>query len=1111
MYASPLTSALTLNPHRHRLHSANEGLSFTGTALKRGGIAVKRHIIRKARSRGMIRHPSPRRFAILISLFILSASQEVRRFEAGRTISDKLKGGEAHLYAIALTSNQLLDLVVEQRGIDVEVRLFAPDGKQLVEMDSPNGKNGPEPLLAITSVDGIYRLVIRSLENNAAAGQYEVKMTEPRTATERDRARAEAFKLFSQSMGLRNQKKYEDAVPLAERALELREQTPDAGNPALSNVINHLAWLYLRLAKDHLQRGEAFKAEPLFRRLLDLRERTSGTEDPDVITALNYLATIYHQRGEYMRARPPYLRALELLENKFGKEAAEVATVLHNLAALAREIGDYAQAESWANRALQIRKEKFGDDSKESAESYNELGAIYHFKGDYARAEALYRQALMIWQRLEADHPNVATALHNLASCYREQRDYTQAEELYLKAVKLRERKPEREHRDLAESLSGLAAVYHDQRQLTRAEPLYRRALEINEQTLGADHPAVAVSLNNLGVLEYDQADYAKAEDLYGRALQISERAFGSSHPDVALWLYNLAILYRAKGDASKAIAHLARVCEIRESELSRNLLTGSERQKLAYLALFAVETNETLSLHLQAAPNDPQAIELAATTLLRRKGRALDAMTDTLDRVRRHASTPVQAQLDRLSNVRAQLAALIFRGREAADLADYRSQLKRLEDEADSLEAEVSANNLEFRAQTQRVTLDAIQSAIPQDAVLVEFALYSPRVAGMKRDSNPRYAAYVFAAKGQPRSVDLGEAAEIDLAVAELRQALRDPLRSDVKRYARAAYGKVVQPLRGLLGQARHVLIAPDGLLNLIPFAALVDEQGRYLVARYSFVYLTSGRDLLRLQVQQSAKGNPMIIADPAYGEPRNSQPEIQSRSIAPFARLRQSAREAQAIKAILPEATLLTGEQATETAVKRVSGPSILHIATHGFFLPAIGGETGPAGAPPPGGTVAADRSFLQAPASRIKNLWLRSGLALAGANARRSDEDDGLLTALEVAGLDLWRTRLVALSACDTGVGEVKNGEGVYGLRRALVLAGSESQVMSLWPVSDAATREWMVSYYKALQAGQGRGDAAREVQLQMLKQPRRQHPFYWASFIQSGAWTKLNGRR
>jgi CHAT domain-containing protein len=137
------------------------------------------------------------------------------------------------------------------------------------------------------------------------------------------------------------------------------------------------------------------------------------------------------------------------------------------------------------------------------------------------------------------------------------------------------------------------------------------------------------------------------------------------------------------------------------------------------------------------------------------------------------------------------------------------------------------------------------------------------------------------------------------------------------------------------------------------------------------------------------------------------------------------------------------------------------------------------------------------------------LRSGLALSGANLVKDGNSDGILTALEASNLDLWGTKLVTLSACDTGVGEIKNGEGVYGLRRSFFLAGTESLVMSLWPVSDYVTREMMTSYYKELKQGLGRGEALRQAQLAMLK--RHPHPFYWASFIQSGEWANLDGQR
>ena len=272
------------------------------------------------------------------------------------------------------------------------------------------------------------------------------------------------------------------------------------------------------------------------------------------------------------------------------------------------------------------------------------------------------------------------------------------------------------------------------------------------------------------------------------------------------------------------------------------------------------------------------------------------------------------------------------------------------------------------------------------------------------------------------------------------------------------------------------------------------------------------------------------MVLANPAFdaGAPPTSAREHDAPAArrsadltsARFTRLPGTAAEAQAIGAIMPGVRVLTDAQATEATIKQLSRPTVLHIATHGFFLADQKKEEGARA-----GVVAAAGGAQPAP--RGENPLLRSGLALAGANALSGGAgEDGILTAYEAAGLDLWGTRLVVLSACETGVGEVQNGDGVYGLRRALVLAGSESQVMSLWQVSDEATRDFMVSYYKRLTAGDGRAEALRRVQLETLKaggpaaadrqrglldqvkrKADRTHPFYWAAFIQSGDWRPM----
>ncbi|MBO0798651.1 MAG: CHAT domain-containing protein, partial [Blastocatellia bacterium] len=280
---------------------------------------------------------------------------------------------------------------------------------------------------------------------------------------------------------------------------------------------------------------------------------------------------------------------------------------------------------------------------------------------------------------------------------------------------------------------------------------------------------------------------------------------------------------------------------------------------------------------------------------------------------------------------------------------------------------------------------------------------------------------------------------------------------------------------------------------------------ENRYLIERFNISYLTSGRDLLRLQNSPPSQEAPLVLADPLFGErpPRlaqafqrspNSRQPGQPGQIY-FRPLPGTRAEALAIKALMPDASLLLQKQATLAALKRARAPRILHIATHGFFLQQS--RQTEAGADDETNT---ELRLGRQTAEAQESLW-RSGLALS----------DGILTALEMAGLDLWGTKLVVLSACDTGLGEYLKGEGVQGLRRALVLAGSESQVMSLWPVTDQGAREFMIDYYKALQRGEGRSEGLRQVQLRLLRSQARRHPFYWAAFIQSGEWANLDGKR
>ncbi|MBD2212959.1 tetratricopeptide repeat protein [Nostoc linckia FACHB-104] len=926
---------------------------------------------------------------------------------------------------------------------------------------------------------------------------------------------AVAERLNQQVEQMYQQGKYSEALPLAERALAIREKLLTKKHPDVANSLNNLALLYS-------SQGSYAKAEGLYLRSLAIREKVLGQQHPDVANSLNNLALLYYSQGSYAKAEGLYFRSLAILEKVLGKEHPLVAQSLNNLAELYRLQGNYTKAEPLLVRSLAIVEKVLNKEHPLMAQSLNNLALIYLSQGSYAKTEPLLVRSLAILEKvLGKEHPFVAQSLNNLAELYRLQGSYTKAEPLLVRSLAIVEKVLNKEHPLVAQSLNNLAALYLSQGSYTKAEPLLVRSLVIVERVVGREHPDVATSLNNLAELYRLQGSYAKAEPLYLRSLKIREKVLGKEHPDVATSLSNLALLYWAQGDINRTTDFFTRGLAVEEQNLQLIYAVGSEQRKQNYAQTFSYSTDISIFLALQQPTNNPTLAKLALSTIFHRKGRVLDAMTNTVQTLRTQlADNPETKKLfDDWLNVQQQLATLVYRGQGEVKFEVYQAQIKQLETEKERLEEQVSAKSAEFRQAIQPVELAAIQAQIPQNAAMVEIVQYKPVNPKAQQDSEqwgkPRYAAVVLRASGEPKWVDLGDATTIDKSVASFRQFFTyQPIDGKppalLQKLARALDEQIMAPIRPLLGDARHLLLSPDGQLNLIPFEALKDEQNQYLVQRYAFSYLTTGRDLLSLQTTAKVASNPVIFAAIDY-EQQDTTVAAKSRGSnqrsfdfdnLAFDPLTATLAEGQQIQNIIPQASLILGKQATEAAIKQLNAPKILHLATHGFFLPDKEIKL-------PSNDL--NQQLEKAPALNLENPLLRSGLALAGFNNRqnkqKTDTDDGVLTALEVAGLNLRGTELVVLSACETGLGDVKIGGGVYGLRRALVIAGSQTQLLSLWQVADDGTKDLMVKYYEKLQAGKGRHEALREVQLELLNHPQYQHPYYWASFIPSGNWRAM----
>ncbi|MBI4750640.1 MAG: tetratricopeptide repeat protein [Acidobacteria bacterium] len=945
---------------------------------------------------------------------------------------------------------------------------------------------------------------------------------------------------------------YQRAEPLYQRAIANREKNLGPDHLEVATTLNNLAHMYLN-------QFEFAKAEPLLRRALTIREKALGPDHSETLVLVANLAIVSWGNGNYEQAETLFRRCLASQEKTLGPTHPRVVSILNNLAMVYRDKGDLTQAEQLYQQALLIKEKTLPPTHPDLGLAYSNLAMVYFEKGEYPKAENLFLKGAAIREKvLGPNHPDLGQTLNNLAVLYKEKGDFASAEPLYRRVLEINEKALGSENTNVAVSLNNLAVLYDESGEFSKAEPYLKRALAIWEKTFGPDHPNVGLALRNLAghyddiddteaaerlyqqslsILEkalgpdhievagtlsnlgsiYQKKGDEKAEPLFERALGILEKALGPDHPDVAQTLGKLAGISWAKGNTTEALNYLVRSNETIERDLKRNLISGSERQKVLYLRKTSGFLDSTLSLQAEVDPGNQEALRAAMTVVLRRKGRALDAMAETFATLRRQSDPETQTLLDEYANLTSQISTLTLKGPGKNKPEEHQAYIKKLEVQKEKLENDISRRSVEFAVQTRPVTVEAVQQLIPADAALVEFAVYRLYDAKTQTYGAPHYGVYVLTSQGVIKSADLGETEPIDAAIAQLRQALRNskmtlgdrrnlinvtgtPQTSEtVMVKARVIDQLILAPVRKLIGAQTRLLISPDGDLNLIPFAALVTERGKFLVEDYLITYLTSGRDLLRLQTKLPSQQPPLVVANPDYAV--GTGPKVAGQSVNPLSPLPGTGREGLAIQKLFADTRLVLQADATTDVVKNVHRPELLHIATHGYFLkdvqkPASGEVERGAGQ---------NRSLVPGTLS-VENPLLRSCLFFAGAN-RGGETNNGILTALEAAQLDLWGTKLVVLSACDTGVGEVKTGDGVYGMRRALVLSGSAAQMISLWPVSDLGTRELMAEYYTRLKAGEGRSEALRHTQIKMLKDPRRRHPFYWASFIQSGEWRPL----
>ena len=517
------------------------------------------------------------------------------------------------------------------------------------------------------------------------------------------------------------------------------------------------------------KQGKYQEAIPLAKRAVEVSKRVRGPEDPETAYALNNLGFIFKKIGDYAKAEPLYQEALRISEKILGKEHPDTAASLNNLATLYRVMGEYAKAEPLLQEALRIQQKVLGSEDPSTATSINNLAGLYQDMGEYAKAEALYQEALRIRQKvLGPEDPHTATSVNNLGVLYQPMGEYAKAEPLYQEALRISEKILGKEHPDTAISLNNLALLYRVMGEYAKAEPLLQEALRIQQKVLGSEHTDTAFSLNNLGALYQDMGEYAKAEPLDQEALRVRQKVLGSEHPDTAASLNNLAFceLNLGRIDEATALARQESAAEL--TILSKIFSFTSEEQRLAYVQIFRPYS---LFPFLIGTETD------LAAAVLRYKGVVLDSIVE--DRLLAEASKGSEDQklMEQLNLDKRQLGQLLLQTAQKLS-AETDQRIQALEGEVERIESQLAQHvaGLGKARHALGVSLEQAQATIPNDGVLIEYLRYRHYLH--KRKWEPHYGAVVLFSKGAPLWIPLGKADHIETLVQLYGTLVGEPRR---------------------------------------------------------------------------------------------------------------------------------------------------------------------------------------------------------------------------------------------------------------------------------------------------------------------------------------------
>lgn len=966
------------------------------------------------------------------------------------------------------------------------------------------------------------------------------QIAEAITTAETEKLTGKLYSLYNQQAKvLSRQGKFEEANDQAKKALDLATNTYGRTAIQTAFVQNTLAGILTELGKydEATQTYEA--AMPVF-------GQTYGKTHPEYAVILSNYSSLLQLQGNYYAAESYLKDAVAIKKSAFGAENMDYLTTYENLALLYAATARYIDAQNILNEIKALKESNLNANDPSLAYTYANLGSVKKQVAEYPESEQYFVKARKIYENsLGKSHIQYAATINNLALLYQKMGNTNAAGPLFREALDIYANTVGKFTPDYASALSNLASLYQLEKNTEKAQTTLEEVLEIDKVILGTNHPSYAKSLNNLAALYETTESYEQAKALYQESLDIYRNIFGETHPSYALTLYNLAVLEQALENLEVAKGYYQKVVDIRRTILgpdhpdyayaifglaSISQKTGDfETARTNYNIVVtkyldniqkyfpALSENEKSAFYGKIKPVFDAYMDFVIEYVVRENGTQQDRdqmlgslyelqlatkalLLNATNKVRNRILSSGDQELIGLFQEWIALKENIVKSLSLSkeEIVANNIDIGAMETQSNNMEKELSLKSSIFASEFEKkqIKWTDVQAKLQPNEAAIEIL----RIRKNLKNDSILYANLILepTVGRSPKLVLISNGDVLE------DKGFRTYKNSVVYKIDdRKSYNLFWKEINDALPKGtKNIYLSADGIYNKVNIATLYDtEKKEYVIEKYSLRLLSNTRELVEATDESNPVNSAQVFGYPAYN--LNNAVVADAGGVADAEGMRYSFGdnvselpgtlvELNNITSIMDQKSWeyqsYTRGEANEANIKKLQSPKIFHVATHGFFLEDI--------------PVTDDENAGTASRSQRFNPLMRSGLLFAGSENTIRDEDipgeeDGILTAYEAMNLNLDNTDIVIMSACETGLGEVKNGEGVYGLQRAFIVAGAQNLIMSLWKVNDETTQLLMSEFYNQWFSGKSKTDAFNEAILKVKKDYPK--PYFWGAFV------------